>query len=601
MPVTEKISAILRILPSKPGVYQHLDAEGKVLYVGKAKNLKHRVSSYFNRQAMEHGKTRLLVSKVADISYFVVESEADALLLENKLIKEHQPRYNINLKDDKTYPSIVIRKEAFPRIFPTRQLVKDGSEYYGPYASVKTMHGVLDLVKKLYPIRTCSLPLNSRNIAAGKFKVCLEYHLGNCLGPCEARQSEAAYEENVRQIRRILRGHYAETLRDLRADMAVKSGLYQFEEAQQIKEKIDLLEAFQARSSIYPGVDNTDVFTIASDRDAAYVNYLKVAQGAVVLGHTVELRRKMDESEKEMLEYAIVALRERFSSQSETVFVPFDVDISLPGIQWIVPRIGEKKKLLELSRQNAVHAMLDAHRQQEHLDPARHTQRMLETIRQDLHLKDLPAHMECFDNSNFQGTNPVSACVVFRNARPAKEEYRIFNVKTVTGPDDFATMHEVITRRYGRLKEEGASLPQLVVIDGGKGQLAAARQALADLGLHGTMGLIGIAKRLEEIYFPGDSLPLYLDKKSETLRVIQHMRNEAHRFGISRHRNRRSREALRSALTEIPGIGEKTAARLLTHFKSVKGVRAASAEALVSVIGAKLAEAVHTYLHREGE
>ncbi|MBL7943413.1 MAG: GIY-YIG nuclease family protein, partial [Flavobacteriales bacterium] len=367
-------------MPTKPGVYQHLDSEGKVLYVGKAKNLKHRVSSYFNRQAMDHGKTRMLVSKVADIKYIVVESEADALLLENKLIKEHQPRYNINLKDDKSYPSIVIRKEAFPRIFPTRQLVKDGSEYHGPYASVRTMHGVLDLVKKLYPIRTCSLPLSAKNIEAGKFKVCLEYHLGNCLGPCEGKQSEAAYDENVRQIRKILRGHYGDTLRDLRSLMQEQAGHYQFEAAQHTKEKIELLEAFQARSSIYPGIDNTDVFTIASDKDAGYVNYLKVEHGAIVLGHTVEVRKKMDESDAEILEYAIVALRERFMSTSNTVFVPFAPELQLHGVEWVVPKIGDKKKLLELSRQNAVHYMLDHHKQQEQLDPARHTRRLLETI-----------------------------------------------------------------------------------------------------------------------------------------------------------------------------------------------------------------------------
>ncbi|MDZ4824105.1 MAG: excinuclease ABC subunit UvrC [Flavobacteriales bacterium] len=597
---TEHLEAVLKSLPHKPGVYQHLDDEGRIIYVGKAKNLKFRVGSYFNSQASVSGKTRLLVRKIADIKYLVVESEMDALLLENSLIKQHQPRYNINLKDDKSFPSIVIKKEDFPRIFPTRQLIRDGSEYHGPYASVKNMHGVLDLVRKLFPIRTCSLHLSRRNIETGKFKVCLEFHLGNCKGPCEGKQSKEDYDEGVSNIRKIIRGNFVEAIRELKKRMQTLADELLFEQAMELKQKIDLLESFQARSTIVnPGIHNTDVFTIASDSHAGYVNYMKVNSGVIVQGHTIELKKKLDESDRELLEYAIIELRDRFLSTSSEIYVPVELDIQLDGVSFHIPKIGDKKKLLNLSQRNATQFMLDAQKQQEHLDPERHAQRILETLKTDLRLNELPVHIECFDNSNIQGTHPVSSCVVFRNAKPSKQDYRIFNVKTVEGADDFSTMKEVVFRRYKRMLKEYQLLPQLIIIDGGKGQLSAALESLDELSLRGKIAVIGIAKRLEEIYFPGDSLPLYLDKKSESLKLIQHLRNEAHRFGISKHRNKRSKQALRSEITEIKGVGLRTTQILLHHFKSVNNVKAASLEELGAVVNKKMAQIVLDHFKKE--
>jgi excinuclease ABC subunit C len=589
------IQSILSALPQKPGVYQYFDVDGNIIYIGKAKILKNRVSSYFTGQH-QGTKTAVLVRKIVDIKYIVVESEMDALLLENSLIKKHKPRYNILLKDDKTYPSIVIKKEPFPRIFATRQVIKDGSEYHGPYASVKVMHAVLDLVRRLYPIRSCSLALTKQNIDAGKFKVCLEYHLGNCMGPCEGKQSLANYEESVENIRKIIKGNYGEAIRELRTLMSHSAAEYRFEEAQLLKEKIETLESFQARSTIVnPSIHNVDVFTIASDANSGFVNFIKIMNGVIVQGYTAEIKKKMDESDRELLEFAIIDIRERLQSNAKEICVQIPLELEIPGVEISLPLRGDKKKLVELSQRNSNGYMLDVHKQQEIVDPERHVNRIMETLKADLHLKELPVHIECFDNSNIQGTNPVSACVVFKNAKPSKGDYRKFNVKTVEGPNDFDTMKEAVYRRYHRLVTEGESLPQLIIIDGGKGQLGAALESLEKVGLRGKIAIIGIAKRLEEIYFPGDSLPIYLDKRSESLKLIQQLRDEAHRFGLSHHRDRRSKDALRSEITEIPGVGFRTTQQLIFHFKTVKKVKEASLEQLGEVVNKKMAKLVFEY------
>jgi excinuclease ABC subunit C len=589
------IQSILSALPQKPGVYQYFDVDGNIIYIGKAKILKNRVSSYFTGQH-QGTKTAVLVRKIVDIKYIVVESEMDALLLENSLIKKHKPRYNILLKDDKTYPSIVIKKEPFPRIFATRQVIKDGSEYHGPYASVKVMHAVLDLVRRLYPIRSCSLSLTKENIEAGKFKVCLEYHLGNCMGPCEGKQSLANYEESVENIRKIIKGNYGEAIRELRTLMSQSAADYRFEEAQLLKEKIETLESFQARSTIVnPSIHNVDVFTIASDANSGFVNFIKIMNGVIVQGYTAEIKKKMDESDRELLEFAIIDIRERLQSNAKEICVQIPLELEIPGVEISLPIRGDKKKLVELSQRNSNGYMLDVHKQQEIVDPERHVNRIMETLKADLHLKELPVHIECFDNSNIQGTNPVSACVVFKNAKPSKGDYRKFNVKTVEGPNDFDTMKEAVYRRYHRLVTEGESLPQLIIIDGGRGQLGAALESLEKVGLRGKIAIIGIAKRLEEIYFPGDSLPIYLDKRSESLKLIQQLRDEAHRFGLSHHRDRRSKDALRSEITEIPGVGFRTTQQLIFHFKTVKKVKEASLEQLGEVVNKKMAKLVFDY------
>ena len=569
--------------------------------MGKAKSLKNRVSSYFVKNH-DSSKTTALVRKIADIKYIVVESEMDALLLEISLIKKHKPRYNIMWKDDKSYPSIVIKREPFPRIFATRQVIKDGSEYHGPYASAKVMHTVLELVRKLYPIRSCSLPLSKQNIEAGKFKICLEYHLGNCLGPCEGKQSLESYDHNVENIRKIIKGNFSEAIRELKIMMNDSAEQYRFEEAHILKEKIETLENFQARSTIVnPTIHDVDVFTIASDSQAAYVNFMKINNGVIVQGYTAEVKKRMEETDKEVLEVAIIEIRDRLQSNSREICVPIEVDIQLPNTIVSIPQRGDKKKLLDLSQRNSTHYMLDMQKQQEIVDPERHTNRILDRMKQDLHLKDLPIHIECFDNSNIQGTNPVSACVVFKNAKPSKADYRKFNVKTVEGPNDFDTMKEAVHRRYSRLLEEGEPLPQLIIIDGGKGQLGAALESLGLLGLRGKIAVIGIAKRLEEIYFPGDSLPIYLDKRSESLKLIQQLRDEAHRFGLSHHRDRRSKEALRSELTEIPGVGFRTTQQLLFHFKTVRAVKDATIGELEEVVNKKMARLVFDYFSKQKE
>lgn len=598
MAAPKHLEEVLGNVPHKPGVYRYYDDQGKLLYVGKAKDLKKRVASYFNKNRHESGKTRILVRKIADIQYIVVDTELDALLLENSLIKKYQPRYNINLKDDKTYPSIVIKKERFPRVFPTRQIIKDGSEYFGPYANVKQMHAVLDLIKKLYPLRNCNYHLSQSNIEAGKFRVCLEYHLGNCLGPCVDKMSEADYNENVDAIRDIIKGNHGEVIKTLKAHMQRYAENLEFEQAEDMRKRIETLKSFQSKSTVvHPSIHNVDVFTIASDKKTAFVNYMKINNGVIVHSYTSEIKKHLDESDREILEFAIIQIRERFQSQSREVYVSLEPEILLPDVQFHVPQRGDKKKVIELSERNARFSLLDKLKQQEHTDPESARQRVLEALQKDLRLKELPVHIECFDNSNIQGTSPASACVVFKNGKPSKDDYRKFNIKTVEGPDDFASMREVVYRRYKRLVDEGESLPQLIIIDGGKGQLSSALSAIESLELRGKITIIGIAKRLEEIYFPGDTVPVYIDKRSPSLKLIQHLRNEAHRFSLKHHRDRRSKSALQSELTEIKGVGFRTMQTLLFHFKTVENIRNASLEELEEAVNKRVSKAVYEHYH----
>lgn len=584
-------------LPDSPGVYQFYDRDGKILYVGKAKNLKKRVASYFSK-VHSLGKTRVMVKKIGAVRHIVVPTESDALLLENNLIKKHQPRYNVLLKDDKSYPWICIRKERFPRIFPTRKFIRDGSEYFGPYTSMKTVKTLLDLIRSVYPLRTCNYDLSEEKIAAGKYKRCLEYHLGNCMAPCEGLQNEAAYNQQVADIRDIIKGNFKSSLQYFRHQMKSLAADMRFEEAQRIKDKIEILENYQAKSTIVnPRINNVDVFSIVSDHAFAYVNFLQLSHGSIIRSHTMEIKKKLDESDEDLLALAILEIRERFHSQSMELYVPIQLDLG-PGIRISVPKLGDKKKLLELSERNARFFRQDRFKQIMITDPDRHTTRIMAQMKQDLRLAEEPRHLECFDNSNIQGTNPVAACVVFRDGKPARKEYRHYHIKTVSGPDDYASMEEVVYRRYKRLLAEEESLPQLIIIDGGKGQLNAALKSLERLELRGTIAIIGIAKRLEEIYFPEDPIPLYLDKKSESLKVIQMARNEAHRFGISFHRNRRSKMAITTELETIAGIGEKTARELLKNFKSVKRIREASMEDLANTVGRARALKIYERFHQ---
>jgi len=592
MAKSEHIENTLARLPQQPGVYQYFDDSGRLLYVGKAKNLKKRVSSYFTKQ-QQHGKTRLLVNKIADIQWIIAPSEADALLLENSLIKEHKPLYNIQLKDDKTYPFIVIKNERFPRIFATRQFIKDGSEYFGPFPSVKVMHTVLDLCRKLYPIRTCSLALTEDNIANEKFRVCLEYHIGNCKGPCVGKQSEADYSNSIAAIRHLLRGHLGEVVQALESQMKSAAESFHFEEAEQFKRKLAAVQKFQSKNTIvHTGITDVEVYTIAQDARCAYVNFLKIQNGTIIKGHTSEVRRKLGESQKEILEAAIVQMRDKFGGDARIIYTPFEIELPLEGIQLHVPQRGDKLRLVEMSERNAKFFMRDRQKQLEQTHPEAAASRILETAKEDLRLSELPVHIECFDNSNIQGTNPASACVVFKNGKPSKADYRKFNIKTVDGPDDFASMTEVVHRRYHRLIQEEQPLPQLIVIDGGKGQLSHALEALEVLGLRGKIAIIGIAKRLEEIYYPGDQHPLYLDKRSSTLKLIQQLRNEAHRFSLEHHRKRRSKAALRSELDEIKGVGAKTRHALLAHFKTVDAIRKADEKSLLAIVNLKVAQSI---------
>lgn len=594
---SEHIQNLLKTLPNKPGVYQHLDKDGKILYVGKAKNLKKRVSSYFSK-SHDNARTHMLVKKIRDVRIIVTETEFDALLLENNLIKEHQPRYNVNLKDDKTYPWICIKNESFPRIFSTRNPIQDGSEYFGPYASVKVMRTVLDLIRQLYKLRTCNLSLTKENIESGKFKVCLEYHIENCKGPCEGLQSEEDYDRDIEAARDIIRGNVSAVLRHLKSQMDEHAVNLEFEQAQAVKEKIDLLQKYQAKSTIVnTSITDVDVFTIFTDAEYGYVNYLKVIEGAIVQAHTVELKKKLDESEEQLLELSLPEIRQLFKSNSQNIYLSHDIELDLPDVRMHVPQRGDKKKLIDLSIRNARYHRAERLKNIQIVDPDRHVKRLMQQMKTDLRLTEEPRHIECFDNSNLQGSHPVAACVVFKDGKPAKKEYRHFNVKTVEGPDDFASMKEIIHRRYSRLVNEGEDLPQLIIIDGGKGQLGAALESLELLGLRGKIAIIGIAKRLEEIFFPGDSVPLYLDKRSETLKVIQQARNEAHRFGITFHRNKRSKAAVKSQLEEIPGVGKSTVDQLLKTFKSAKRVKEAKKEDLINVVGPSKAQKIWSYFH----
>ena len=588
----------IQTLPDNPGVYQYYDKEGKILYVGKAKNLKKRVSSYFNKQH-DNAKTNVLVRKIVEIKHIVVSSEQDALLLENNLIKKLQPRYNVLLRDDKTYPWICIKKEPFPRIFPTRRMNKDGSEYFGPYTNFKTVNTILDLIKELYPLRTCNYDLSESNIKSKKYKVCLEYHIGNCKGPCEGFETLENYQEQVNAIRQILKGNFKDSMRDFKKMMQDLASEMKFEAAQKVKDKINVLENYQSRSTILnPKISNIDVFSIVSDVTMAYVNFLQISHGAIIRSFTLELKKKLDETDEELLELAVVELRERFQLNSKEIILPFALDFG-STIKVTVPQLGDKKQILDLSERNAKYQRLEQLKQIQIVDPERHTNRIMAQMQKDLRLSFEPRHIECFDNSNIQGTNPVSACVVFKDGKPSKKDYRHFNIKTVEGPNDFASMEEVVYRRYKRLLDENQPLPQLIIIDGGKGQLSSALKSIDDLGLRGKIAIIGIAKRLEELFYPGDSVPLYLDKKSETLKIIQQLRNEAHRFGITHHRDKRSKSALNSTIELIPGIGEKTMLTLLKHFKSVKRLKLATEKEISDVVGVSKAIKISEFYKNE--
>lgn len=588
MPSREDIKSNLSGLPDKPGIYQFFDSSGKIIYIGKARNLKKRVSSYFSGN--QSGKTTAMISKAVAIRHFVVDTESDALLLENNLIKKYQPRYNILLKDDKTFPWICIKNEDFPRVFSTRNVIRDGSHYFGPYTSGLMVKTLLALIRQLYKLRTCNYNLTEQNITAGKFKPCLEYHIGNCKAPCVGWQTEQEYNETIVEIRDILKGNLLSVTGQLKEKMNLLAGELRFEEAQIIKEKIDILLKFRSRSSVVSNsVKNIDVFACTQDLDRFYVNYLKVVEGAVVQAFTLEMRTRLDEDKESLLGLAVAEIRQRYLSDSPEVIVPFHPDIQLDKVKYTVPRMGDKQKLLELAERNAIYYKLEQKRKQTEHKQVTRTGRNLEKVKNDLHMPALPVHIECFDNSNIMGTNPVAACVVFRNGLPSKKDYRHFNIKTVTGPDDFSSMEEVIFRRYKRMLDENTSLPQLVVIDGGKGQLSSAMKSLEKLGLRDTITVIGIAKKLEEIFFPGDSVPIYLDKNSYTLKLIQTMRNEAHRFGINFHRDKRSTEMTRSVLDEIKGIGPRTKEVLLKNLGSVEKIREAAFTELEKLAGQKKA------------
>jgi len=593
----EKIS----ILPETPGCYLYYDSAGTVIYVGKAKNLKRRVSSYFNR-VHESARTNLLVRNIADMRYIVVPTEQDALNLENSLIKEYKPHYNVLLKDDKSYPWIVVTKEHYPRVFLTRTRMKDGSKYYGPYTNTGVAKAVLNLIRELYPVRTCRHAITPEYVKRGKGRLCLEYHLKNCLGCCKGMIGEQEYGTMIDNVKKILSGDTQELIDYLKNDMMRLAGELRFEEAQMLKEKYELIARYQSKSVIVSQtLDDIDVFGVDDDKEVVYVNYMHVRRGAIVRSITLEYKRRLDEAVEQILGYAIMEIAEKFQLKYDEILVPALPEIPLDGVVFNVPKRGDKLKLLEVSTRNARQNKIDSLKMMEKHDPEKRVERTLVRMMSDFRLKVLPVHIECFDNSNIQGTNPVASCVVFKNAKPSKKDYRHFNIKTVEGPDDFASMKEVLTRRYTRLMEEGEDLPQLIVVDGGKGQLSAAVEALDEIGLRGTIAVVGIAKRLEEIYFPGDSVPLYIDKNSESLRVVQHLRDEAHRFGITHHRNRRSKSQIVSELDEIKGIGEKSKEALLQAFKSVKRIKEAPIDKLADVVGPAKASLIYNSLHPENE
>ena len=588
----------VQALPSQPGVYQFYDSQENIIYVGKAKNLKNRVSAYFRKQ-VDSRKTQRLVKNISLIKHIVVPTESDALILENTLIKEHQPRYNILLRDDKTYPWICIKKEAFPRVFTTRKIQKDGSEYFGPFTNFKTVRLLMNLIQELYPLRNCSYDLRPKSIETKNYKVCLEYHIGNCLGACVGEQSESNYDHQIREIRALLRGNFSEAIRGFQQKMSIAADRLDFEEAQKQKSKIEILTNYQSKSAVVSAtISNVDVCSVISDEQTAYVNYLHVAYGSIVRFHNMEIKKKLEESDEDVLRVVVVELRRRFASTSKDVILPVSIDLG-DDIRVTIPKKGEKKKLLDLSLRNAKQGRLEQLKQIKISNPKQHSMRLLNQMKKDLRLQVLPEHIECFDNSNIQGNSPVAACVVFRQAKPAKKEYRHYIIKTVTGANDYASMEEVIYRRYKRLLEEKQPLPQLIVIDGGKGQLSSALLSIDALGLLQKIAVIGIAKRLEEIYYPNDPIPLYLDKRSETLKIIQQLRNEAHRFGVRLHRNRRSKSAVSSSLDNIPGIGEKTIVKLLKDFKSVKRIKEAKFAELTTSIGTAKAKEIYQYFHPE--
>lgn len=585
MMIPQEILEKVKTLPNKPGVYQYFNDRSEIIYVGKAKDLKKRVNSYFTK-TFDNNKTRLLVKAIRDIRYIVVDTELDALLLENNLIKEYKPKYNILLKDDKTYPWICIKKEPFPRVFITRNIVKDGSTYYGPYSSVKIINTLLDLIRDLYPLRTCTLDLSQKKIAEKKYKPCLEFFIGNCLAPCVGKQTLEDYNRQIEAIETILKGNTSSTIQLLKKQMKEYADNYAFEDAQKTKERIEIVQHFQSKSTIVsPKIHEVDVLTMVEDETSKFVNYLVINNGSIIHGLTIEVKTKLDETDEEVLNHVLFHMRNQFNSQSKEVLVEKSFRTELEAIRITVPKIGDKKNLVDLSKRNASYYRLEKRKKETLRHPEKATERILEQIKKDFRLKELPVHIECFDNSNTQGTHPVSACVVFKNAKPSKKDYRIFNVKTVEGPDDFATMEEVVFRRYRRMLDEDETLPQLIVIDGGKGQLSSAVKVLDELNLRGKIAIVGIAKRLEEIFFPGDSLPIYIDKRSESLKIIQFLRDEAHRFGITHHRNKRSKAAIQSQLLTIKGIGEKTQTTLMKHFKTVSKIKAASLEEIENVIG----------------
>lgn len=600
-PRPEKLKEKISILPDTPGCYMYLDASGTVIYVGKAVNLKRRVSSYFNRHH-DSVRTNILVRNIADMRYIVVPTEQDALNLENSLIKEYKPRYNVLLKDDKSYPWIVVTKEHFPRVFLTRERIKDGSKYFGPYTNAGVAKAVLNLIRELYPVRTCRHAITPEYIAKGKGRLCLEYHLKNCMGCCIGKIQESAYAEMINHVKQILRGETQELLDYLRNEMTNLSQQLRFEEAQMLKEKYQLIERYQSKSVIVSQtLDDIDIFGYDDDTSDVYINYMHVRRGAIVRSVTLEYKRRLDETIPQLLSYAMAEISQRFSTVYDEVLVATMPETEIPGTTYTIPQRGDRKKLLEVSEHNARQYKADTLKMMEKHNPEQRVQRTLERMKSDFRLSELPVHIECFDNSNIQGTNPVASCVVFRNTKPAKRDYRHFNIKTVVGPDDFASMKEVLTRRYTRLMEEGEDLPQLIVVDGGKGQLSAAVEALDDMGLRGTIAVVGIAKRLEEIYFPGDSVPLYIDKNSESLRIVQQLRDEAHRFGITHHRDKRSKSQTISELDNIKGVGAKTRETLLQHFKSVKRLKMATIDDISALIGTARAKTLYNALHTNTE
>ncbi|WP_374464975.1 excinuclease ABC subunit UvrC [Chryseobacterium sp.] len=587
----------LKTLPSEPGVYRYYDKNEQLLYVGKAKNLKKRVLSYFNKNLSGY-RIKIMVSKIQRLETTIVNSEYDALLLENNLIKEHQPFYNVMLKDDKTYPWICIKNEDFPRIFLTRNVIKDGSEYYGPYAKVRPAKILLDTIKHIYKLRTCNLNLSPAKIAEGKYKVCLEYHIKNCEGPCEDLESKEDYDEKIDAIRGIIKGDFRKAKEYLVNQMMKLASSLKFEEAQIIKERLDILEDYQAKNTVVnPNIDDVDVFGMTSDETAAYVNFFKIRNGNIIQSFTTEIKKILEETDEDIMEEALIEIRQKFSSDSKEVLLPFHLSVEIPNVKLIVPKVGDKKRIVELSEKNAKEYRLEKLKQVQIVDPERHTNRIMTEMQKLLRMPVEPRHIEGFDNSNIQGTNPVSACVVFKDGRPSKADYRIFHPKTVEGPNDFATMEEVIYRRYKRMLDEGENLPQLILIDGGKGQLSSAVKSLRLLGLYGKITIVGIAKRLEEIFFPEDPIPLYLDKKSETLKILQRVRDEAHRFGVKHHRTRRKNSTIKSELEEIPGVGEKTIELLLSKLKSVKRIKEANLETLEEILGKSKAKVIWEFFN----